>query len=56
MTRENQDVTMELDDALREKDELKSKVQDNLTRISSMETLVSSKVRINVAIIYDCIS
>ena len=45
MTRENQDVTIELDEALREKDELKSKLQDNLTRISSLETLIASKVR-----------
>lgn len=45
LTRENQDVNIELEDAMRDKDELKSAVQNHIARISSLEATVASKVQ-----------
>ena len=44
LSRNNQDLTIEMDDVMRARDDLKRQVDDNLSRISDLEVAMSSKV------------
>ena len=44
LTRENQDINIELDNAMRDKNELKRQVEDYLLRVSSLDGNIASKV------------
>uniref|UniRef100_A0A4W3IKG4 Centrosomal protein 135 n=1 Tax=Callorhinchus milii TaxID=7868 RepID=A0A4W3IKG4_CALMI len=46
MTRENQAINTELEEALNEKDELKSRVHNYITEVSRIENLMASKFRL----------
>jgi len=44
LTRENQDINIELDEASRDKNELKRQIEDHLLRISTLDGTIASKV------------
>ena len=44
LTRENQDINIELDDAMRDRDELKKTLDDHVTRVSLVESNIAAKV------------
>uniref|UniRef100_A0A8C8AID1 Centrosomal protein 135 n=1 Tax=Otus sunia TaxID=257818 RepID=A0A8C8AID1_9STRI len=47
MARENQAISTELEDAIREKEEMKSRVHNYITEVSRFETLMASKEKEN---------
>jgi len=44
LSRNHQDLTLEMDDVMRARDDLKRQVEDNMSRISDLEVALSAKV------------
>ena len=47
MTRENQDVNLELEETMKSREDMKKIIQDKETLIHNLENNISSKVSIN---------